>query len=124
LAQSLRLAEYQSLLGEPVREYLAGMTALVKSGNVFAMYEKMKFYASNSDSLSDAKALFAAIEKRGDGDALLILGRCFREGVGVEQNHDMAKYYFYNAWQRGSEVAKSELEAEMINGNQNSGATA
>jgi TPR repeat protein len=128
LAQCLRLSQYQSLMGDRIHEYLAGITELIKSGNVFAMYEKMKFYASTPDSNEDAKALFRTIEKRNDGDALLILGRCCREGIGIEKNDDMAKYYFYNSWLSGSENAKSELaameEIKTLDVTRNSGFTA
>jgi TPR repeat protein len=127
LAQCLRLSQYQSLMGDRIHEYLTGITELIKSGNVFAMYEKMKFYASTPDSNEDAKALFKTIEKRSDGDALLILGRCCHKGIGIEKNDDMAKYYFYNSWLSGSENAKSELVAmEEIKtmGTQRSGFTA
>ena len=110
LSQCMQIAEFQSLLDEHVKAYISGISELAENGNVFAIYEKIKFYASSPGSVDDARELFEMIARQEDKDSFLVVGRCYLEGVGIEKNVDMAKYYYYNSWLKGSENAKTELD--------------
>ncbi len=110
LAQCQRIGSYQSMLGAEIHAYVAGIAALADNGNMFAMYEKLKFYTACPDSMDDAGFVFDSIVSRGGAEALYLTGKCYQEGVSVEKSIDMAKYYYYNAWLNGSDNAKAAME--------------
>lgn len=110
LAQYIRIAEFQSQLSDRIKEYFQEIAHLSDSGNAFAIYEKMKFYCANPDSLDDAHALFDRLAERTDADAYFVMGNCYREGIAVKQNNESAGYYYYNAWINGSKEARTKLD--------------
>ena len=53
--------------------------------------------------------------KQGDPDAQYCLGRCYKEGIGVEKNEDMAKEWWHKAADQGNDLAQRSLEPLEVN---------
>lgn len=109
LKKYVELIEEQKVYSPTVYDYLKNISRLAGEGNVFCLFEKLKFYCLSSKTMDDAKIIYEKIKHHGTADSLFVLGKCFDEGVYVAQDKEHARELFLLAAKDGSVDAQKKI---------------
>jgi len=103
------LNEFQMNLSSDAIQSLNKTHIDAMNNNAHALLILIKYYLSIPDFSDDASFFYNLLTNCNDGDGFYCLGECYYAGLVVEKNIEKAKYYFYNAKEFGSSVAKERL---------------
>lgn len=73
-------------------------------------YETIDWGTRKSEMNREAVKWFARAAEQGSVEAMYLLGECYRDGSGVEEDQKKAVEWFAKAAERGHEEATAELE--------------
>ncbi len=73
-------------------------------------YETIDWGTRKSEMNREAVKWFARAAEQGNVEAMYLLGECYRDGSGVEEDQKKAVEWFAKAAERGHEEATAELE--------------
>lgn len=68
-------------------------------------------YYAESGQFSTAAAFYEMGAQRGDITSQFLLGQCYEDGVGVEQNIEKAIHWYRISARRGDEIARPAMDA-------------